>query len=183
VFVAVLALGLNLIVVRTLERRVVNPLRELTRVLDSARQGDTYRRCRATDAPADLRRALSVVNELLDERVSVIAAGSRRTERDSSLPIERAALHHLLEKLSAPTVVLGARGQVMAANLVAMDVLGGTRGEAVHEALVGLSKGTSSPLVSSTPFDASGGLLCTLLVDPEPPRSGPPGSVPPVHAG
>lgn len=181
VFVAVLALAINVIVIRTLERRVIVPLRELTQVLDAARQGDAYRRCVATEGPPDLRRALMQVNELLDERVAVTAAGSRRSERDSALPIERAALHYLLEQLASPTVVLGARGQVMAANLLAMDVLGGSRGEAVHEALVGLSKGEASPLVSSTPFDAAGGLLCTLLVDPEPPRSGPPGSVPPVH--
>lgn len=69
VFVGSLTFALSLLIAVQLRRRLLAPLLELHDVLAAARQGDRFRRCRAQEAPLELRQAAQAVNVLLDERL------------------------------------------------------------------------------------------------------------------
>jgi methyl-accepting chemotaxis protein len=68
-FIAVLSFVLSLFVARRVATRILGPLEDLQRVLEAARAGERFRRCRASEGPAELRRVAQSVNALLDERM------------------------------------------------------------------------------------------------------------------
>lgn len=68
VFVGASSLGLGLLLIMQLRRRIVLPVLELHDVLRSVRQGDRFRRCRQMEAPIEVRETLQSVNVVLDER-------------------------------------------------------------------------------------------------------------------
>jgi methyl-accepting chemotaxis protein len=69
VFVGFLSFLLSIFVVVRLQKRFVRPLVDLHQVLESARRGDRYRRCRLADAPREVIQVTQAVNRLLDERL------------------------------------------------------------------------------------------------------------------
>jgi len=68
VLVGFLSFALSLFIMSRLRRRLLTPLVDLHDVLEAAKTGDQFRRCRGSDAPAELRQVLEAVNHLLDER-------------------------------------------------------------------------------------------------------------------
>ncbi len=68
VFVGVSSLGLGLLIILQLRRRLVLPVLELHDVLRSVRHGDRFRRCRQMEAPIELKETAQSVNVILDER-------------------------------------------------------------------------------------------------------------------
>lgn len=68
-FIAMLSFALSLFVARRMATRILAPLEDLQSVLEAARTGDRFRRCRSARGPAELRRLAQAVNALLDERV------------------------------------------------------------------------------------------------------------------
>lgn len=66
VFIALGSFVLSAIVIVGLERRVVEPLVELHSVLEGARTGDGYRRCRIVKGPVEVQRVLAAVNAILE---------------------------------------------------------------------------------------------------------------------
>lgn len=60
---------LSVLVVVRLQSRFVRPLEDLHKVLQSARRGDSHRRCRHVDAPREVEQVSQEVNRLLDERL------------------------------------------------------------------------------------------------------------------
>lgn len=73
---------LSIFLLRRLQRRIVQPVSELHRVLQAVRSGNRQRRCPSVvNAPREIHQVTSVINELLDERLSlqqgaILARGS-----------------------------------------------------------------------------------------------------------
>ncbi|MBK8975025.1 MAG: hypothetical protein IPM29_03795 [Planctomycetes bacterium] len=61
------SLSLSLLLIRRLASRIVRPIDELRDVLTAARAGDQFRRCGSFPTAPELRHAMEVVNELLDQ--------------------------------------------------------------------------------------------------------------------
>lgn len=59
-------LALSLLLTRSLGRRVVYPIQELRDTLQAALSGDRFRRCSTPNAASDLRQAMELVNQMLD---------------------------------------------------------------------------------------------------------------------
>jgi nitrogen fixation/metabolism regulation signal transduction histidine kinase len=69
VFVGLLSFLLSVFVIVRLQNRFVRPLVDLHQVLESARDGDRFRRCRLAAAPREITQVTQAVNRLLDERL------------------------------------------------------------------------------------------------------------------
>lgn len=69
VFVGFLSFAWSVFVVVRLQRRFLRPLAELHEVLEGARQGERFRRCRFADAPKEVVQVIESTNRLLDERL------------------------------------------------------------------------------------------------------------------
>ncbi len=69
VFIGGSTFGLSLLVVVQLRRRLLNPLLEIHAVLNAARRGDRFRRCREAAAAVEVKQAAQALNALLDERL------------------------------------------------------------------------------------------------------------------
>lgn len=69
VLVGFLSFLLSIVVVVRLQRRFLRPLAELYEVLERARQGDRFRRCKLVDAPQEVVQVMQSTNRLLDERL------------------------------------------------------------------------------------------------------------------
>lgn len=130
VFIAAIAFVMSLIVIRRLERHVINPLVELYDVLDTVRTGNPHRRCRMVAAPEEIRRVLSSVNALLDGRNS---PPSR--EMHAHMASERGALLHFLEQHPHAMVLVDAHGDIVAANSRGLALLGSSEGERFKQLL------------------------------------------------
>ena len=134
VFIAVFSFVISSLIIRRLERQVLNPLVELHDVLEAVHVGNRYRRCRMIEAPEEIRRVLSSINALLDrylngsERVSSRGAASHAT-------LERSALMHILEQQTEAMVLVDEHGALVAANNRGLAVLGNQAGESVRQLL------------------------------------------------
>lgn len=69
VFVGLLSFVWSVFVVVRLQRRFLRPLSELHEVLEGARHGERFRRCRFADAPKEVVQVIESTNRLLDERL------------------------------------------------------------------------------------------------------------------
>jgi len=81
-FVGLASLGLTVFLSRSLGSRIVRPILELRQVLLATQSGDRFRRCSIQRAPAELREALTGVNQLLD----ALAPTGGDGEVDSAAP-------------------------------------------------------------------------------------------------
>ncbi|MCC6624541.1 MAG: hypothetical protein IT385_25055 [Deltaproteobacteria bacterium] len=109
-----------------LERRVVRPARELSRVLAAARSGDLFQRCRPLDGTTELEQALVTVNVLLDRQAVHAALPGREAPRDDQRPADelgRRALARLLDREPGAVVIVALPGGIVAANGVALERL------------------------------------------------------------
>ncbi|MCL4795979.1 MAG: hypothetical protein KJZ84_15570 [Bryobacteraceae bacterium] len=68
VFIGGSTFGLSLVVIVLLRRRILEPVLEIHSVLNAARRGDRFRRCRSVAAAVEVRQATEALNALLDER-------------------------------------------------------------------------------------------------------------------
>lgn len=66
VFMAICAFLAGTIFIRTLTRRVVEPLEEINAVIAAHRNGETMRRCTGVDLSQDVRAVFNGINEFLD---------------------------------------------------------------------------------------------------------------------
>jgi hypothetical protein len=118
VFLALTGLLASVLTIRRLETRLLDPIAELGRVVAAQRAGDRHRRCRVGDAEGELAVVVQTVNELFDLR--------ERTGESEVAPAdsdERALVLHLLDARQEPVLVAGPRGEVLAANKKALDLL------------------------------------------------------------
>lgn len=138
VFVGFLTLVLSLAVLARMRQRLVLPVLELHEVLAEGRT-EGKRRCRPRQAPVELQRLADDVNRLLDERMEWQARGRRDdrvgTARADEGGLLGAAVLALLQRREEPTLVIDSEGKIARANASALDVLAGTRGEQLRDAL------------------------------------------------
>ena len=133
-FIAVFSFVISSLIIRRLERQVLNPLVDLHDVLESIHAGNRHRRCRVIEAPEEIRRVLNSINALLDryldssDPVSSMGAPSHAT-------IERSALMQILEQQTEAMVLVDEHGALVAANNRALAVLGSPAGESVRQLL------------------------------------------------
>lgn len=163
VLVALVSFMISLIVVHKLEERVVNPFVELYRVLQSVLAGNPYRRCREIDAPEEIKRVLSSVNVILDERLTGDHADTQKRRAPSHATLERSALLHLLEARPEAMVVVDEHGEIVASNRQGLAVLSSAQGTLVKNLLLDVSSQKSDgQTIEPIPLKGSSGWLCVL---------------------
>ncbi|MEM9696774.1 MAG: hypothetical protein AAGA56_29835 [Myxococcota bacterium] len=117
VLLALLTLSGGLVVLRRLDRRVLHPLEELHDVAERVQKGDRHRRCKPDLlAASELKEVMDTLNGLVDAQLSV-----RETpEADDD---DRPTILSLLDARAEPTLVIGEKGAVVAANHAGLSAL------------------------------------------------------------
>lgn len=115
-------------VLRRVERQVLVPLRGLGEVATGVLRGETHRRCHTAIGVVEIREAMRVLNELLDEREATREAG-REGKSD------RALLLGLLDAQPRATAVVDGGGKLLAASRSWLELVGSEAGEALGRAL------------------------------------------------
>jgi len=141
VLMGVLAFAWGLIAIRRARARLIEPLREVRNVLDGARSGDRYRRCRRIAAPVEVERIMTGVDDLLDARAlrHFAAEPSLRAVND------RAILLHLLERRDGPAWIVTAKGSVDSANSAGLEALSADGATELRANLESAASGASPP--------------------------------------
>ncbi len=116
---------------RRLERRIVRPLHELSRVLEASRAGDERARCKGLRGAVELERALKQTNRLIDR---VAAAGE--TRHDPRLVDQASALTWLLAERDGAWAVISADHGLVAANDAAHERLSHEDGPSLLSAMI-----------------------------------------------
>ncbi len=116
VFVGSFSFWISLLVMRRMDRRILQPIFDLYQVLQDVRAGNQHRRSRQLDAPLEIRRVCEAVNHLLDHRFD--ATGKAPADDRTKL---RTALLALLERESAPTILFDNDGRCLAANSTGLE--------------------------------------------------------------
>jgi hypothetical protein len=137
VFLGAVSFAWGLLAVSRARRRVIEPLHEVGSVLDAARAGDRYRRCRKLPAPIELDRILDGVDDLLDARTL------RQFAEEPSLRalVDRPVLTFLLEQRPGPAWVVTADGAIDAANRAGLERLAGDDGAELRQQLAAVVAG------------------------------------------
>jgi hypothetical protein len=162
VFLGLTGLVASAITIRRLERRLLGPIAEIMRVVAAQRGGDRRSRCTGTYAQGELGPAIHTLNELFDlrERVGESIPQSRGESDD------RALLLYLLDERDEPVAIAGPRGDVLAANRRALDILLGATGTALRaEIAAAVRSGRSQAGISLRRVGDSEQWLCAI---PEP---------------
>lgn len=163
-FIAAFYFLASLLVLRQMRRRVLVPLLEIHRVLDSARSGDTHRRCTVGEASTEIEGVATAVNQMLDARAEHPSEQPPPT-RDRVSRIEHATLLQLLDERTIPTVLVDEAGDILAGNQAALERLAGPDGEALRIALRETESAANG--LSRTPVDGdTPAWLCDLPAAP-----------------
>lgn len=151
-----LAFAVSLLVLQRARARLIAPIVELDEVVAEIRGGQVLRRGRLREAPAELVRVVSGVNELLDER----AERQRLAPRDLA-PALASALQGLLDEREAPTFVVDREGAILRMNRGGMALLGDDEGEALRRGLREAARGGDVPAgLEVQPLSNHLGFLC-----------------------
>lgn len=144
------------LVLRRLERQILTPLRRLGEVAAGIRRGERHRRCHAADGVAEVREAMRVLDELLDEREASADAGQRGKS-------DRALLLGLLDAQPQAAAVLDGSGELLAANRRMLDLLGSAAGEQLARALREAPGGVSGSELEARPIAGEGCRWVTIV--------------------
>ena len=159
VMVGTLSFVSSLAILAAVRRRFMVPVLEMYDVLERTAGGDRYRRCRALDAPVEIRGVAHAINALLD-RVHTPVQPSEK--EDTALDLEALAL--LLDQGPGAMVVVDDAGSIMHANAAALSVLAGELGPDVHAALARPEDftGEGATPIRAVPGKAGHVYLCRL---------------------
>lgn len=154
----IVGLAASVLAMGRARRRLLAPMNELVRVVDAHRQGDTPRRCAPNPvAVPELARVTAELNRLYD------AEETRPPEDYAAGTIERSLLLHLLDDREGPVAVVDDRGQLVATNTAADELLASDRGARVRRALLQAAEGESPPEVASrVQLGDTGAHMCSL---------------------
>jgi hypothetical protein len=147
------------ITIRRMKRRVLGPIADITRAVVAHRAGDRHRRCTDTHAEAELGLVAHTLNDLFDlrERAGDVDAPATAASDD------RAALLYLLDERSEPVLIAGQRGQVLAANQRALELLSGPGGSQWHASITtAVRNGKSDPSLDLRRIGDSDQWLCAV---------------------
>jgi hypothetical protein len=141
VLMGVLAFAWGLMAIRRARGRLIEPLREVRNVLNAARSGDRYRRCRHIAAPVEVERIMTGVDDLLDAR----ALRHFADEPPLRAVNDRAILLHLLEGRAGPAWIVTAKGTVDAVNRAGLDALANDGAAELRASLESAASGAEQP--------------------------------------
>lgn len=162
VFLAMTSFVASVVVIRRLRRKVVVPLERIYETLVAVRRGNLHRRCQLQGTSAEIARLAAEVNELVERLSGRAAAPTAGRTKDS---LNRAMLLHALDALPGPAAFVSSRGDMLASNRAALELLSGPDAAVLVEALgrVG-SDATVSPELIESATKASGAdlWLCVL---------------------
>jgi nitrogen fixation/metabolism regulation signal transduction histidine kinase len=128
----------GIVAMRRLHLRIVRPVAELCGAITAWRQGDHLRRCELLGSPQELRNAMQLINDLMDEHTAPALP-----ERQETRNRERAVLLHLLEREPEPAVIVDYYGNIAAANNRAIRLLSGPNGDALKDQIALVPMGQS----------------------------------------
>ena|SRR5690554_3285631 len=117
-------------IIRQLRGRIVLPLLRISQTMKQAREGKTFMRIYAGNAPNEIREIARALNALLDQRAQHF---QRRLARQRGP--ERHVVAALIERVPHPTWVLDDQGDILAANQEGMDMQQGQRGRIIKSDL------------------------------------------------
>ncbi|MFT6143138.1 MAG: hypothetical protein ACJAZO_000717 [Myxococcota bacterium] len=106
----------TLVVYSRIGSRMISPVQEVDAVLAAVRSGDTHRRCQAAGLSYDIGRVSTNLNWLLDQRQRA------STRVLSQTGVDRDAVLALVDHLPHPVLLGDAQGQVLVANVAALDL-------------------------------------------------------------
>ncbi|MCA9578206.1 MAG: hypothetical protein R3B40_08585 [Polyangiales bacterium] len=115
-----LALGLGVMVYRRLRLRLELPVEILRQTLERIRNGDARARCVVGPGPTELRQIARDLNAILDRGAGEPATPSADAERRDATELRR-LLGWALDREAAPTLVIDAKGRVVAMNQAMRD--------------------------------------------------------------
>jgi len=138
-----LGFGASMLVARRLGRRLLAPLRELSRVLEAVDQGDRLQRCATRGTLPGQHELLSRLNRLLDARLSQSPTVPGQGDEASSL------IPWLLDTWGGALVLVNADGRLHSASRAALEILAGERGPSLREAMSRIVEGTDVEGIST----------------------------------
>lgn len=156
VFLGALSFAWALIATARARRRLIAPVQEISSVLDAAHGGDTYRRCQHMTAPAEVRKIMTGVDELLDAR-ALRSYAQQSSMRDN---VDRQVLLYLLEQRQGPCWILTPDGSIDAANRAGLELLAGDEADEVRAALSAAAAGEPAPEYAIEALDGVERSLC-----------------------
>ncbi len=160
VALAVMCMFAGIIVFRRFVAKIVEPVAEIDGVLSARLVGDSHRRCRPLDAPVELRRIASAVNEILERSDAPV------DDRASRIAVcDRAVMLHLVDALMETVVILGHDGETRARNAAAESILeDDAMGAVVRDSLsdVARGQGTGKGISKVTEIPGADAWLCIL---------------------
>lgn len=156
-FLGLLGLAVSLLSMDRARRRILAPMVELVQVVEAHAGGETHRRCTTSIAAVpEIARVTRELNRLYD-------AEERVTGRRADGGEERAVLVHLLDARSDAVAVVDSYGNLVVTNHAADELLAGSHGGALREALRKAPSGDPQPGIERTERLGDGGaLLCVL---------------------
>lgn len=161
VFLGALSFGWAMIAAGRARRRLIDPLHEITSVLDAAHAGDSFRRCRQMVAPAEVKKIMTGIDELLDARA--LRAYSQQPSLRAT--VDRQVLLFFLEQIDRPAWVLTAHGSMDAANSEGLALLAGEQGAALRELLAAAAEGEGPPQLHIRPIEGADRFVCELIAE------------------
>lgn len=159
VFLGAASFGWALIAIGRARRRLIDPLYEIATVLDAVHGGDTYRRCRRMPAPAEVKKIMGGIDELLDAR----ALHAYAQQPSLRATVDRKLLLHFLEKHSGPTWILTSAGAIDAANQAGLALLASDNAEALRHSLAAAVSGQVESKLRCVQLDGTDRYLCEWL--------------------
>lgn len=124
-----ITLGVSFLAAMRTRRRILAPLAEIARVVAAHQAGERRQRCTASPGDGEeIARIGAALNDVLDhlERAAI---------EPGTHGLERAILLHVLDERAEPVVVVGASGELLAANRQAETLLASARGAALRASL------------------------------------------------
>ncbi|OFZ20696.1 MAG: hypothetical protein A2X94_08545 [Bdellovibrionales bacterium GWB1_55_8] len=151
----------GLFVLRRLLTRVAEPVASLSETLRAWRKGDFLRRCKSHEGVLELRNALAIINELLDEH---LAPSSRSRSPENTQ--DKAVVIHFLEQNPQPAFVVHEKQGIVAANSKGIALLSRNEGASLRQDLMRAKNGAPGTSVTSvTQIKNSENWLCTVKAE------------------
>lgn len=131
VLLGAIGLGVCVLGVRRLVRRLIHPLLDLAETIAAFQRGERHRRTNRHGMPVELAEIAGAVDDLIDRAIAPAGLPPPGT----SPAAERAAVLLLLDRLPAPALMLDSAGRPLAAGQAALDRLNAEDGQTLRAAL------------------------------------------------
>jgi hypothetical protein len=157
VLLGLIGLAFSIALMRRARGKLINPVYELSAVLEACSAGEVHRRFNPASASREFQEVAEVVNQLVSEHFTRQDRGWEPVAK-----LDRLALLQLLDRQAEAWLVCAADGTVTAANEAGLDALGGVDGRGLRDTVVRACAGERVESVDMTRLDDAG-FLCRVL--------------------